>query len=91
MNKTANKPDVNDIFFADFPSEVVGTEEIHKYDLRKWLIGNSVMKGWSWQPIGDGRDSGQLTAGILSVRVDLVPEGLRLLSLGREEIVKTKC
>ncbi len=95
MPDTCARPDVNDLFFADFPHEIAGMERMDKYTLRKWLIGHAAMRGWRWSPLGEDGLSGMLCADAivetLEVRVDVVSRGLRLTDCngGRTEIVET--
>lgn len=82
-------PNANDIFFADFPHEVAGGSVISKYTLRTWLIGHAVMRGWNWMQ-SEGSLAGYLTAGQITVRVEVISGGLRLTEGDREEVVETQ-
>lgn len=78
----------SEVFFAEFPHELTGGEGIDKYTLRKWLVGEAVMKGWSYEP-GESRLAYYLKKRGCNVKVEVVPTGLRLTCGDREEVVET--
>ncbi len=89
MTATQFRPLSDDIFFADFPVREGYCEAMDKYDLRDWLIGQSVRLGWKYFSITPLLCS--LKKKSIGVRIQIVSEGLMIHASGRKtELVKTK-
>ena len=79
---------LDELYFADWPHRTDANQNMHKYDLRHWLVGYAIMHGWTYSEKKDFCDFSLRRNGAI-VDVLVVQGGLKLSDGTKDRFIKS--
>ena len=80
---------IDELYFADWPHRTEQNQNMHKYDLRAWLIGYAIIHRWTYSPHDVCQYKFALRRDGVTVEVELQTGGLRMSDGIKERFIKT--